>query len=141
MNNILRGQALDGPAAWEVAERAAEGTVPIPGSGKVSLTGTTSIEPQGRTRAGVPSPTTALIGCDSEMAQGLALLRRPHVRLVTLVGPGGIGKTRLALELAARALDFSPDGVVFVDLVALSDPRRRHRPGSRHQGRFRTSPC
>ena len=74
---ILRGQALDGPAAWEVAERAAEGTVPIPGSGKVSLTGTTSIEPQGRTRAGVPSPTTALIGRDSEMAQGLALLRRP----------------------------------------------------------------
>ena len=123
---ILRGQPLDGPAAGEAAARAAEGTVPIPGNGNngkvVSHTATTSPEPPGRRRADVPSAATALIGRDGEMAQGLVLLQRPDVRLVTLVGPGGIGKTRLALELAARALDFSPDGVVFVDLVALSDP-------------------
>ncbi|MBK6337223.1 MAG: tetratricopeptide repeat protein [Betaproteobacteria bacterium] len=61
------------------------------------------------------------IGRDREMAESKRLLAE-H-RLLTLVGAGGIGKTRLSLQLAADVLDGYPDGVWFVDLAALTDPR------------------
>ena len=68
--------------------------------------------------------TTALIGRRREVAEVIAALRSPDEQLVTLTGPGGTGKTRLAVEVGRELLggaDF-PDGVVAVDLTPLSDP-------------------
>jgi predicted ATPase/DNA-binding CsgD family transcriptional regulator len=70
----------------------------------------------------LPRLTTALIGRAPEIAAVSALLRRADVALVTLTGPGGTGKTRLGLQVAADLLDDFPDGVWFVDLAPLADP-------------------
>ncbi len=64
--------------------------------------------------------TTSFIGRESEVAELHAAVKA-H-RLVTLTGAGGVGKTRLALEVAARLADEFPDGVWFFDLAAVTDP-------------------
>jgi predicted ATPase len=68
------------------------------------------------------APPTALIGRDEELATVGRLLGHGSSRLVTLTGPGGMGKTRLALEVAAEALARYPDGVFVVDLSPLTEP-------------------
>jgi predicted ATPase len=72
----------------------------------------------------LPVPPTAIIGRDSELKDIVALLSEPDVRLLTLAGPGGIGKTRLALEIAAAITTERADldGVWFVDLTPTRDP-------------------
>ena len=65
-------------------------------------------------------PTTSFIGRESEVAE-LQTTLKAH-RLVTLTGVGGVGKTRLALEVAARLADEFPDGIWFFDLAAVADP-------------------
>jgi predicted ATPase len=68
-------------------------------------------------------PPTGLVGRDAEVAVVVDLLARPDVRMVTVAGPGGIGKTRLALEVAARqSAAGGYDGVWFVDLAPVVDP-------------------
>ena len=71
----------------------------------------------------LPYQATAFLGRDHDLARIVALLHDPTVRLVTLTGPGGTGKTRLALQAAAEVLDAYPDGVFFVPLAALTDAR------------------
>jgi predicted ATPase/class 3 adenylate cyclase len=70
----------------------------------------------------LPDDPTPFIGREAEIAAIAARLRDPHVRMVTLTGPGGTGKTRLALQVGNTLLyDFS-DGVFFCDLAPLADP-------------------
>src|SRR5215212_5926454 len=70
----------------------------------------------------LPLPTTPLIGRKREVATVVAMVRSGDARLLTLTGPAGVGKTRLALESARiAAVDFA-DGVAFVDLAPIRDP-------------------
>ena len=76
----------------------------------------------GGTAEGVPVPTTPLLGRELELAALSELCRRDDVRLVTLTGIGGIGKTRLALELARRLAPEFRDGARMADLGTIHDP-------------------
>jgi non-specific serine/threonine protein kinase len=71
---------------------------------------------------GLPSPRTRLIGRETECASARALLLDEAVPLLTLVGPGGVGKTRLALAVAQDVADHFADGIAWVDLSPLTDP-------------------
>jgi len=69
-----------------------------------------------------PVPPTPLVGRHAEIAALLAILTRPEVRLLTLTGPGGVGKTRLAIRTAEEIGPGFADGVAFVPLAAVATP-------------------
>ncbi|MEU8354472.1 LuxR C-terminal-related transcriptional regulator [Nonomuraea sp. NPDC048882] len=102
VSSLLR--KLEAPDRRALAQRAPE----PPGSGP------------SRPAPVLPAPLTSFVGRVNERAQ-LTELIRTH-RQVTAVGPGGVGKTRLALAVAADAAGDHPDGVWFVDLVPVADP-------------------
>ncbi len=81
-----------------------------------------SPEPGHSSRHALPVPLTPLLGREQEVAAACTLLRRPEVRFLTLTGTGGVGKTRLALQVATGLLADFPDGVSFVSLAPISDP-------------------
>ena len=70
----------------------------------------------------LPAELTSFVGRDDEVIDLAIHLSQAAVRLVTLTGPGGSGKTRLALRAAAELLDAFPDGVIFVGLADITDP-------------------
>ncbi len=74
-------------------------------------------------RTNLPVFPTPLIGRQREVEELSQLLRDPRCRLLTLVGPGGIGKTRLAIETASRVQDVYADGLYFVRLSPVNNPR------------------
>jgi predicted ATPase/DNA-binding XRE family transcriptional regulator len=71
----------------------------------------------------LPLPPTPLVGREAELATLARLLLDPQCRLLTLVGPGGIGKTRLSIEAAAAQREQFANGACFVSLVSLSSAR------------------
>lgn len=74
------------------------------------------------THSNLPLTVTSLIGREREIALVREYLSSPNIRLVSLVGPPGIGKTRLSIEAARAVLADFPDGVFFVALAPLDDP-------------------
>src|ERR1700682_710731 len=83
--------------------------------------GRTTSKPQASTGA-LAIPPTPLLGRADEVAKVASALKDPGVRLVTLTGPGGIGKSRLALAVAGAQRTSFPDGVFFVSLGEVHDP-------------------
>jgi predicted ATPase/DNA-binding XRE family transcriptional regulator len=73
-------------------------------------------------RSNLTTPTTSLIGREKELAAVHQYLLRADIRLITLIGPLGIGKTRLSIEAARGALFHFPDGVFFIALAPVNDP-------------------
>ena len=70
----------------------------------------------------LPSAMTPFVGRQEELAEISGRLQEPACSLLTLVGPGGVGKTRLAIECAARLSDQFPHGRFFVDLQPIQSP-------------------
>jgi len=73
-------------------------------------------------RSNLPASLTSLIGREQEITKLSEYLSNPSIRLVTLMGPPGIGKTRLSIEAARVELSDFPDGVFFIALASLEDP-------------------
>jgi len=86
--------------------------------------------PQGLVRPSVNLPTqsTHFIGREPELSQLANLLAQPEHRLLTLVGPGGVGKTRLAIQFLSQFQPVPPDGICFVPLAAHQDPVTLYKP-------------
>ena len=84
----------------------------------------------------IPSPVSALVGRDADVAEVTRMLTAPGARLVVLTGVGGAGKTRLALAVAERIQEQWADGAAFADLSPVTDPRRpapRRPPHRNHR--------
>ena len=73
-------------------------------------------------RTNLPVPATSFLGRERELGEALVLLSRDDVRLLTMTGPGGTGKTRLAMQTAGALAERYPDGVWWIPLAPLRDP-------------------
>lgn len=100
-------------------DRAALIAAAHPDLGTTSVVTSAPIGASGSSR--LPLPPTPLIGREADVLRGLRLLQRAETRLVTVTGPGGVGKTHLALELARQCQGRFASGAIFVDLSTIRD--------------------
>ncbi len=94
----------------------------------------TAEPPQTGSLAHLLPPLTPLIGREREEAALVRLLQQERTRLLTLMGPAGVGKTRLAMQVALSAQEDFPDGVFFLELASLRDPALLIPAIARHLG-------
>ena len=92
-------------------------------SGVATGSASSAVDTDPRRERSLPLTSTSLIGREHDIAEVSALLQKPEVRLVTLTGPGGIGKTRLAIAVGEQLDDRYPRGTVFVPLAAIDQPQ------------------
>jgi predicted ATPase/DNA-binding response OmpR family regulator/Tfp pilus assembly protein PilF len=86
------------------------------------LSGSPVARPSALSPGNIPGPRTSFIGREIEILRLNDLLRRPDVRVVTLIGPGGSGKTRLSLQVATALQTDFEQGIVLVTLASITDP-------------------
>jgi DNA-binding winged helix-turn-helix (wHTH) protein len=118
VSKVMRDEATE-----PILERRRAGLVTEEGESDPTVANATL--PQGTPESypnNLPSQLTSLIGRKVELAEIESLLRQTHLRLLTLTGPGGTGKTRLALEAAAGLLRHFANGVFFVAFSPVNDP-------------------
>jgi len=116
--NLKRYFAMFGlPMPGEASQLFAEGRVEA-----AARTGAPQPPAVQKPQHNLPASPTNFIGRKTELAELNDLLQRPDVRLISLTGPGGTGKTRLSLEAGRANLDLFPDGVYFIDLAQIWDP-------------------
>jgi predicted ATPase len=91
-------------------------------SGPADRSASSAVDTERRSERSLPQTSTSLIGREHDIAKVSELLQKPEVRLVTLTGPGGIGKTRLAIAVGEQLDERYPNGTVFVPLAAIAQP-------------------
>ena len=125
--NRIRSDAFEAPAAPTTPrpaqpQSAVSSPATSPATSSATRIAPTTPASRSATRAPTPLPTalTPFIGRAQELAALAELIAQPQLRLITLTGIGGMGKSRLAIEVATRAHDEFPDGTAFVPLAALN---------------------
>jgi len=111
---------------WDLRELQADLTHDaslVEGSDESRMATTETVSTSEPPPSNLPHHLTPMVGRDAEREDVLSLLRRDDVRMVTLTGPGGTGKTRLSLDVGAELLREMDDGVWWVSLAPIRDPR------------------
>ncbi|MFZ1752919.1 MAG: AAA family ATPase [Caldilineaceae bacterium] len=105
----------------ELLAAAGYGYVEMPGQVSVGAASVTTTTLPSTNRTNLPAAVTPFLGRERELSELARLLTDPKLRLLSIVGPGGMGKTRLAVECARREREQFPDGACFVPLASLQE--------------------